>query len=393
MSLHLDRATWERVRLGDVVRQVTDRVDAETSGLERFLAGEHIPSGQLGITDWGMVGRDPIGPMFYKRFRPGHVLYVSRRTYLRKVAVPEFEGITGEKTFVLESLNVDRLLQLFLPFIVSSETFHAYAIANSRGSVNPYLNWTELADYEFHLPQPEDQGRLARLLWGVEKHRLSVEKCISALSAALRIRRDELMNDQTLRATRGDKAFDILMGRQRSPQRATGPNMTNYLRSANVGDGRIDLSDVLQMDFDPAEQRRFGLAPGDVLVSEGSASEHAVGMASVWRGELPGVTCFQNTLLRYRAIKDVSSPGFAAHWCAWAFQSGGFRGAASGTNIKHIGSTRASAMPVRLPSLDEQHRIVEELDSIHSTLETARSEGNALRAVRSSLLTDIFGGA
>lgn len=340
-----------------------------------------------------MIGRDPIGPMFYKRFQPGHVLYVSRRTYLRKVAVPEFEGITGEKTFVLESLNADRLRQLFLPFILSSETFHAYAIANSRGSVNPYLNWGELADYEFHLPQPEDQGRLARLLWGVEMHRLSVEKCASALSAALRIRREALVNDQTLRVTRGDKAFDILMGRQRSPQRATGPNMTNYLRSANVGDGRIDLLDLLQMDFDPAEQGRFGLAPGDVLVSEGSASDHAVGMASVWRGESPGVTCFQNTLLRYRAIKDVSSPGFAAHWCAWAFQSGAFRDAASGTNIKHIGSTRASAMPVCLPNFDEQQRIVEELDSIQSTLDAARAERNALGAVRSSLLTDIFGGA
>jgi len=81
MTLQLDRSIWERVRLGGVVRHVTDRVDAETSGLERFLAGEHIPSGQLGITDWGVIGRDPIGPMFYKRFQPGHVLYVSRRTY------------------------------------------------------------------------------------------------------------------------------------------------------------------------------------------------------------------------------------------------------------------------------------------------------------------------
>jgi type I restriction enzyme, S subunit len=83
MSLHLLQAGWKRVTLGEVVCHVTDRVDAETSGLERFLAGEHIPSESLAITDWGVIGRDPIGPMFYKRFQPGHVLYVSRRTYLR----------------------------------------------------------------------------------------------------------------------------------------------------------------------------------------------------------------------------------------------------------------------------------------------------------------------
>ena len=173
MSLRLDKSAWKRVTLGEVVRHVTDRVDAEASGLERFLAGEHIPSGSLAITDWGVIGRDPIGPMFYKRFQPGHVLYVSRRTYLRKVAVPDFEGVTGEKTFVLESVDRDVLLQEFLPFVLSAEVFHDYAIRNSRGSVNPYLNWGELAAYEFDLPPLDDQKRIADLLWAVERQRLA----------------------------------------------------------------------------------------------------------------------------------------------------------------------------------------------------------------------------
>jgi len=170
MSLILDKSAWKRVVLRDVVRHITDRVDAETSGLQRFLAGEHIPSGSLAITNWGVIGRDSIGPMFYKRFQPGHVLYVSRRTYLRKVAVPEFEGITGEKTFVLETLDPDVLLKEFLPFVLSAERFHVYAIANSRGSVNPYLNWGELAAYEFDLPPLDVQNRIADLLWAVERN-------------------------------------------------------------------------------------------------------------------------------------------------------------------------------------------------------------------------------
>lgn len=84
MTLDLGKSTLQRVVLRDVVHHVTDRTDPDTSGLERFLAGEHIPSESLAINDWGTIGQDPIGPMFYKRFKPGHVLYVSRRTYLRK---------------------------------------------------------------------------------------------------------------------------------------------------------------------------------------------------------------------------------------------------------------------------------------------------------------------
>jgi hypothetical protein len=110
VTLNLDKSTWKRVSLGNVIRHVTDRVDPENSVLERFLAGEHIPSNSLHIREWGVIGRDPIGPMFYKRFKPGHVLYVSRRSYLRKTAVPEFEGSCGEKTFVLDAQVIEDLV-------------------------------------------------------------------------------------------------------------------------------------------------------------------------------------------------------------------------------------------------------------------------------------------
>jgi hypothetical protein len=163
---------------------------------------------------------------------------------------------------------------------------------------------------------------------------------------------------------RADEAFSIKIGRQRSPERATGPNMTPYLRSANVGNGQLDLDDVKQMDFSPEERGRFQLQRGDVLVSEGSASHQAVGMASAWNEELPGDMCFQNTLLRYRSIPGVSEKGFALQWCRWAFESGAFRDAASGTNILHIGATRAAAMRVLLPPLPVQRRIVDVMAAV-----------------------------
>lgn len=176
------------------------------------------------------------------------------------------------------------------------------------------------------------------------------------------------------RSVRADEAFSILMGRQRSPARATGPSMTPYLRSANVGDGRLDLSDVKQMDFSATERERFGLRRGDVLVSEGSASASAVGMASVWREDLPGDVCFQNTLLRFRAVPGTSEPGFVLQWCRWAYESGAFRDTASGTNIKHIGSTRAAAMPILLPPLHEQRRIVDLMSRVDSQVDSLVDE-------------------
>ena len=85
---------WTRVAFGDVVKQVRERVDPENSDIERYVAGEHMDTDDLKIRRWGIIGDGYLGPAFHMRFKPGHVLYGSRRTYLRKVALADFEGIT-----------------------------------------------------------------------------------------------------------------------------------------------------------------------------------------------------------------------------------------------------------------------------------------------------------
>ena len=391
MSLNLDKRSWKRVSLGDVIRHVTDRVDAESSGLERFLAGEHIPSNSLEIKQWGVIGRDPIGPMFYKRFRPGHVLYVSRRSYLRKTAVPEFEGITGEKTFVLETRDSSVLLQKFMPFLLSAEAFHSYAMANSRGSVNPYVNWTDLANYEFDLPPLDEQKRLADLLWSIERHWRAVKATAASAREVLSRLRSEFFDDESP-TVQADEAFSITIGRQRSPKHETGDHLVPYLRSANVTLGGVDIEDVKSMNFDPDEQAKFGLEVGDVLVSEGSASPGAVGMPAVWSGEVGGVVCFQNTLLRYRPVPGVTLSGFVEQWCRWAFESGQFLRASSGTNIYHIGVRGASGMRVRVPGLEEQAEFLSRAAAATESVAAVAGEADAVAAARSATLAQIFGG-
>ncbi|GAA1752672.1 restriction endonuclease subunit S [Streptomonospora arabica] len=142
--------------------------------------------------------------------------------------------------------------------------------------------------------------------------------------------------------------------------------MVPYLRAANVKDGRIDLSSVLEMNFSPQEQQIFSLRAGDVLVTEGSGSLGTVGASAVWRGELEGTVCFQNTLLRLRPRQDVDGR-YLSWWARSAHGSGLFASVASGANIYHLSAERVRALPVSLPPVDEQRRIADYLDA-----ETAR---------------------
>jgi len=177
----ISKAGWTRVAFGDVVRKVNDKVDPWDSGLERYVAGEHMDTDDLRIRRWGLIGDDYLGPAFHMRFKPGHVLYGSRRTYLRKVALADFDGITANTTFVLETKDPARLMPELLPFLMQTEAFHSYSIKHSKGSVNPYINFSDLEAFEFMLPPIQEQARLVEAL---SAHRSLEEKLKEAIHSS-----------------------------------------------------------------------------------------------------------------------------------------------------------------------------------------------------------------
>lgn len=186
---------------------------------------------------------------------------------------------------------------------------------------------------------------------------------------------------------------DIQMGRQRSPDRDAGPNMTPYLRAANVQDGYLDLTDVKEMDFTPAEQVNFALRPGDILLTEGSGSIASIGATAVWDGQLDGIVCYQNHLIRLRA-RDHVDPGFLAWWARHAFGTGLFATLATGANIFNLGLGNVAAISVALPDLSEQRGIAAylnaEVGAIESLLASKRQLIRVLEEKVDSLLLDLI---
>jgi type I restriction enzyme S subunit len=112
-----------------------------------------------------------MGSTFRYLFKPGQVLFVSARPYLRKVGVPDFAGVVADKTYVLDAAPGNGLLHDMLPFLLTSDRFVEYATQEATGSMNPRLLWGAMQRYEFHLPPIDDQKRIADLLWTVERHR------------------------------------------------------------------------------------------------------------------------------------------------------------------------------------------------------------------------------
>jgi type I restriction enzyme S subunit len=287
----------------------------------------------------------------------------------------------------LETTNQSILLQEFLPFLLSAERFHEYAIAMSRGSVNPYINWTELAAYEFNLPSLDAQKRITDLLWAVDHEIQAVSRLEIASERAVRQRRRELMSAGEL--VKASDVFAIEIGRQRSPKFQTGVSPVPYMRSANVKRGAVLTADVLSMDFTPEEVKRFALSDGDILVTEGCGSPLEVGAPARWSNNMTGPVCFQNTLLRYRAAS--TDPGWLWQWAQFAFDEGRFREAAAGTGILHIGLKRAKEMQVQLPDRETQRKIATLLEALEDAMAAISARRERIRALADSLSREVFG--
>ena len=169
-----------RVRFGDVVNDIKVNVDRQNNPYDIYVAGDHMDSEDLTLHRWGSFATDDVGPAFIRIFKPGQVLYGSRRTYLKKIVVAPFEGITANTTFVLETKNEDEFSQRLLPFIMLSDDFTEWSIRKSKGSTNPYVLFSDLADYEFDLPSPEEQRRLADKLWAAYELKEAYKKMVAA---------------------------------------------------------------------------------------------------------------------------------------------------------------------------------------------------------------------
>lgn len=169
---------WPKVRFGDIVQSMTDRVaDPSKAGVERYVGLEHLDSDSLRIARWGA----PIDVEATKlRFATGDVIFGRRRAYQRKVALADFDGICSAHALVLRA-KPDFVLPEFLPLFMQSDLFFDRALSISVGSLSPTINWRALAKQEFELPPLDEQQRIADLLWSIERATRALDSLISTL--------------------------------------------------------------------------------------------------------------------------------------------------------------------------------------------------------------------
>lgn len=294
----------------------------------------------------------------------------------------------------------------YVYYFVSSARFRAEAAHHMTGAVGQKrVPAAFLEQCEIPLPNLDEQRRIVAEL---EKQFSRLDEAVANLKRAkAKLGQYEsgvleaAVDGRLIAASRATWSTvtvadvgDVLLGRRRAPEYLADAHERKYLRVANVKDDWIDFSDLESMRFDEQHVARYELISGDVLVSEGQSPEK-LGQSAIFH-EYPEPLCFQSTLHRFRARRAVTSPEFAQIVFRSHVRSGVFRRLGSiTTNIGHLTLEKFKAAPFPLPSLDEQRRIVAEVDRRLSIVREVAAEIDAnlkrAAALRQSVLLQAFG--
>ena len=167
-----------------------------------------------------------------------------------------------------------------------------------------------------------------------------------------------------------------------------------YLRVANVQRGHLDLS-VIKTILAPEDKiEKLRLVPGDVLLNEGGDRDK-LGRGWIWEGQL--AECIhQNHVFRARVYGGLVLPRYLSHYANSVGQSYFIDTGKQTTNLASISLTNMKKLPVAVPPLAEQTRIVAEVERRLSVLDYLEGtvERNLLRCtrLRQSILKRAFEG-
>ena len=386
------KTSWRRVKFGDVVRQCKEKADPENSGLERYVAGDHMDSDDLRLRRWGVIGSGYLGPAFNTRFKPGQVLYGSRRTYLRKVAVADFEGICANTTFVLEPKNPEELLPEFLPFLMQTEAFNAFSVNNSKGSVNPYINFSDLEKFEFALPSVDDQLQILKVLKAAEACAVAYEEAKEAHEQLLASFVQDSFTDFDSRNDHrpcSELMENITVGIVVKPADlyVSAGQGVRTLRSLNVFPDRFVLDDLVEIGFEGhAAHQKSALSAGDIVVVRTGRP----GDAAVVPDGLAGTNCIDLI---------VAKPGtsiIAQYVVTFLNSQLGrriFSSGTTGTAQKHFNVGEFSKLRLPVPPLAVQQEFVTRLSELKAPIQSLEERLRDARATKAIALAAAVSGA
>ncbi|MEO4079653.1 MULTISPECIES: restriction endonuclease subunit S [Acinetobacter] len=170
-------------------------------------------------------------------------------------------------------------------------------------------------------------------------------------------------------------------GKTLDKNRNTGSSRS-YITTSNLYWGRFELDDLKEFLIEDSELERCQARKGDLLVIEGGDA----GRSAIWWDDEP--ICFQNHIHRVRPFSGIISE-YLYRCFEQFYLSGEIENYRQGVGIKSLSGKRLAQIPINLPPLEEQKRIVAKVDELMQLCDQLEQQQN-LSSEAHDQLVDTF---
>lgn len=284
------------------------------------------------------------------------------------------------------------------------------------GSATNYIRIGNFHNYELQYPPPPEQHRivakLEELLSELEKGKEQLHTALDQLkvyrqavlkyafegkltnNAKVKSKNSKVENGELPKGWKWVKVEDVCTSVEYgSAAKSKEKGKIPVLRMGNIQNGKFDWSDLLYTD-DENEIKKYLLKKNDVLFNRTNSAE-LVGKTAIYKGERKAI--FAGYLIRINRIESLIAADYLTYYLnTHAAKTYGNTIRSFGVNQSNINGTKLKSYPLPLPLLEEQHRIVEEIESRLSVAdkleETITISLQQSETLRQSILKKAFEG-
>lgn len=378
------RDEWREVALGEVVTRRKDFTPVIGEELYRVVGVQR--------SGWGLVHRDPIRGNSMKfdkllRLRTADLVYRTITAFEAPIAVvtPDFDGaFVTPQTFPTYAFDHSQLIPGYMALLTTSPAFHEEMASRCVGSVlrRKTLSQGAFESITVALPPLDEQRRIVDLIAALDAAIKAAETEAEASFAALESARDLLIwHGVRERIDFGDVA--TIAGGLVDPK-AAAHNSLPHIGTERIEARTGDLAGVVSASEDGVTSSKFLHEAGTIVYSKIRPNLRKVAIPS-WRGlcsadAYPILPRFEGDVSFLRHLL-VSRP-FTKEAVA---RSGR-------TKMPKINKTELMSIQVPVVRGEDQVKIASVLDSIDQARVSARTTVEALRSLRSNLLTVLLSG-
>jgi len=380
------RKTWSRLRFGDIVENVNERVEPGTAAEAIYVGLDDLDSGSLHIRRWGK-GSDVIGTKL--GFRKGDVIFGRRRAYQRKLAVAEVDGICSAHAMVARA-KPKVILPEFLPFLMMSDKFMNRAVDISVGSLSPTINWTTLKLEEFYLPPLDQQRRIAEILWAVDE----VEQKRISTNDATSDYLDASVEAELGRMFRGPCCNLSELWPESPDSGCSAPPSTietgHFVLSLTALSEHGYLAGNLKPVEPTAAMLTARLSKGDFLISRSNTAE-LVGLVGIFEDERDDVS-FPDTMMRLHIDeKRVLKPFLEVVLSSKRGRMHMMRsGAGTSNSMKKINRQTLGQCLVPTPTLSKQQRLLDNFATLRSAVRVVETSITQTQSLKLAVINSVL---